>query len=225
MAEITLSAETGRPTGTRASKRLRAEGRIPAVVYGHGEPMSVTVDWRALRQVLTTEAGLNALINLQVDGDTQLTMVKELQRHPVRHGVLHVDFLRVRADEPITVEVPITLQGEAEEVLKADGMVDQVLHYLEITALPGNIPTELTIDVSDLSIGDVVRVGDIGLPDGVTTEVDGEEPVVLAKVEVIEIPEEAPAEEGEEEGEAAEGAEEGERAEAGGGDESPADEG
>lgn len=221
MAEITLAAVTGRPTGTRASNRLRTEGRIPAVVYGHGDPVSVTVGWRALRQVLTTEAGLNALINLEVDGDTQLTMVKELQRHPVRHTVLHVDFLRVRADEPITVDVPITLEGEAEEVHKADGTIDQVLHQLEITALPGNIPTELTIDISGLTIGDAIRVGDLQLPSGVTTEIDAEEPVVLAKFEVIEVPEEVPAEEEEEaaEGEAAEA--EGET----GGDDKAADEG
>jgi large subunit ribosomal protein L25 len=210
MPEITLTAETGRPTGTRAAKRLRAEGRIPAVVYGHGDPVAVTVDWRALRQVLTTEAGLNALINLQVDGETQLTMVKELQRHPVRHGVLHVDFLRVRADEPITVDVPIVLEGEAEEVHKADGMVDQVLHQLSITALPGEIPTELTLDISGLGIGDALRVSDLRLPSGVTTDIDGEEPVVLAKIEVIEVPEPEAEEEAEAaEGEAAEGEAEG----------------
>jgi large subunit ribosomal protein L25 len=208
MPEITLTAQTGRPTGTRPAKRLRAEGRIPAVVYGHGDPVAVTVEWRALRQVLTTEAGLNALINLEVDGETQLTMVKELQRHPVRHGVLHVDFLRVRADEPITVDVPVVLEGEAEEVHRADGMVDQVLHQLSITALPGEIPTELTLDISGLGIGDALRVSDIRLPAGVTTDVDGEEPVVLAKIEVIEVPEVEVAEEveGEEvEGEAPEG--------------------
>jgi large subunit ribosomal protein L25 len=221
MPEITLTAQTGRPTGTRAAKRLRAEGQIPAVVYGHGDPVSVTVEWRALRQVLTTEAGLNALINLDVDGESQLTMVKELQRHPVRHGVLHVDFLRVRADEPITVDVPVVLEGEAEEVHKADGVVDQVLHQLSITALPGEIPTELTLDISELGIGDSLRVSDLRLPAGVTTDVDGDEPVVLAKIEVIEVPEPEAEEAEEAEGEAAEG-EAAEGREAAGGE--PADE-
>ncbi|MGH9118391.1 MAG: 50S ribosomal protein L25 [Acidimicrobiales bacterium] len=210
MAENTLVAETGRPTGSRASNRLRTEGKVPAVVYGHGDPVSVAVDWRALRQVLTTDAGLNALINLQVEGETQLTIVKELQRHPVRHDVLHVDFLRVRADEPITVEVPISLTGEAEEVHRADGTVEQVLYQLEITALPGNIPTELTADVTDLVVGDSIRVGDLRLPVGVTTDVEPEEPVVIARVEVVEL--EEPEEEVE--GEAAEG----EAAEVEGGD-------
>jgi large subunit ribosomal protein L25 len=219
MAENTLAAETGRPTGSRPSNRLRAEGKIPAVVYGHGDPVSVTVDWRALRHVLTTDAGLNALINLEVEGDTQLTMVKELQRHPVRHDVLHVDFLRVRADEPITVDVPITLTGEAEEVHRADGTVDHVLYQLTITALPGNIPTELTADISGLVVGEAIRVGDLQLPRGVTTDVDPEEPVVVARVEVVEL-EEPEVEEGEAgEGEAGE-AGEGEAAGDSGGDES-----
>jgi large subunit ribosomal protein L25 len=194
MAENTLVAETGRPTGSRPSKRMRTEGKIPAVVYGHGDPVAVAVDWRALRQVLTTEAGLNALINLQVEGETQLTMVKELQRHPVRHDVLHVDFLRVRADEPITVDVPITLTGEAEEVQRADGTVDHVLYQLEITALPGDIPTEVTVDISGLVVGESIRVGDLRLPRGVTTDIDPEETVVVARVEVVEL-EEAEAEE------------------------------
>src|ERR1700709_437332 len=99
MAEITLQATSGRPTGTGPAKRLRVEGKIPAVVYGLGaDPVAVTVDWRPLREALTTEAGLNALIDLHLDGDAALCVVKELQRHPIRGDVLHVDFLRVSAD-------------------------------------------------------------------------------------------------------------------------------
>jgi large subunit ribosomal protein L25 len=207
MPENVLAASTGRPTGSRPSKRLRAEGKVPGVVYGHGDPVSVSVDWRELRHVLTTEAGLNALINLEVGGETQLTIVKELQRHPVRHDVLHVDFLRVRADEPITVEVPINLIGEAEEVHRADGTVEQTLYHLAITALPGDIPTELTADVSELVVGDSIRVSDLRMPSGVTTDVDLDEPVAVARMEVVELEEPEAAEEAEEgaEGETAAG--------------------
>src|SRR5699024_4475979 len=96
MAEITLKAVSGRTTGTGPSKRIRAEGQVPGVVYGLGsDPVSVTVDWRPLREVLTTDAGLNVLIDLDVDGDVSLCMVKELQRHPIKGNVLHLDFLRV----------------------------------------------------------------------------------------------------------------------------------
>src|SRR5687768_13623799 len=119
MAEITLQAVVGRPTGTRTSKRLRAQGRVPGVVYGlDTEPTPVDVDWRELRQVLTGDAGLNALIDLEVDGEQKLSIVKSMQRHPVSHTVTHVDFLLIRRDQEISVEVPIVLEGEAENVLK-----------------------------------------------------------------------------------------------------------
>ena len=113
MAEITLPAATGRTTGTRPSKRLRAEGRVPATVYGlGGDAVSVSVDWRELRGALTTDAGINALINLEIDGHaSELTIVKDLQRHPIRRSVLHVDFLRVSRDVAIEVDVPIVLHG------------------------------------------------------------------------------------------------------------------
>lgn len=216
MAEITLQAETGRPTGSRASNRLRASGKIPGTVYGLGaEAVTVTVDWRDLRHALTTEAGLNALIDLHVDGaGGQLAMVKDLQRHPVKRSVLHVDFLRVSRDVAIEVEVPITLEGEAELVLREGGTVDQTMFSLLITAKPADIPTELIADVSGLEIGGHVRVGDIALPPGVATEVDPEEAVVVGaapmaeEVEEVAEGEEAEGEEGAEgEGEGAGAAE------------------
>src|ERR1044072_1182923 len=145
MPEITLKADVGRPTGTRVSKRLRAAGRVPGVVYGLGhDPIPVDVEWRDLRHALTTDAGLNALIDLEFDGQTQLSIVKALQRHPVHHSVTHVDFLLIRRDVAISVEVPIVLHGEAEEVLKEGGMVDQILTSLTVAATPRDIPNALT---------------------------------------------------------------------------------
>jgi large subunit ribosomal protein L25 len=230
MAEITLVAETGRPTGSRPANRLRAQGKVPGVVYGLGnDPTPVSVDWRELRRVLTTEAGLNALIDLQVDGDTRLSIVKELQRHPVRHTVDHVDFLLIRRDQVITVDVPVVLEGEAELVTREGGMVDQVLTLLSVSAKPADIPNELPVDISELQIGDTVRIGDLRLPSGVTTDLDPEDPVISAHVatttlEIEEIDEadaELAAEQAAEAGEgpAAEEAAEGEPApDEGGGD-------
>jgi large subunit ribosomal protein L25 len=181
MAEIRLAADTGRPKGSRASGRLRAAGKVPGVVYGHGaDPVAVAVEWRDLRHALTTDAGLNALIDLDIAGEHQLTIVKELQRDPVRRSVIHVDFLRISRDEEITVDVPIELEGEAEAVVREEGNVDQVLHTLTISAKPGAIPNELTVDISALQIGDTVRVSDLVLPAGVTTDVDAEDIVVVA---------------------------------------------
>ena len=182
MAEITLSAETGRPTGTRSSGRLRAGGKIPGVVYGHGiEPIPVAVDARALRAALTTDAGLNALLNLDLGSSAHLTLARELQRHPVRHTVVHVDFQVVRRDEVIAAEVPIALVGEAEEVHRGAGVVDQQLFALVVHATPGRIPNTIEVDVSRLTIGDTVRVGDLRLPSGVTSDVDVEAAIVVAQ--------------------------------------------
>ena len=215
MAEITVTADTGRPTGSRAAGRLRAEGKVPAVVYGlGGDPVAVSVGWRELRVALTGEAGLNTLIDLQVDGNSELVMVKDLQRHPVRRDVLHVDFLRISRDQELTVDVPITLHGEAKAVLDADGVVDQVLFAIAVTSKPQNIPNELTVDVSELKLGDVIRVGDLQVPADVTIDVDPEEPVVSTSAGAaleLELEEAAAAEaEAAEAAEAAEGEEGGE---------------
>jgi large subunit ribosomal protein L25 len=179
MAEIKLSATTGRALGNGPSRRLRVEGKVPAVVYGlDKDPIAITVDWRPLRAALITEAGLNVLIDLEVDGETDLTIVKELQRHPIRGDVLHVDFLRVSADAEISVDVPVVLEGEAKAVTDENGTVDQVLFHLTVNAKPANIPDQLTVDISGLTVDAPIRVSDVALPKGVTTDVDGDEAVV-----------------------------------------------
>jgi large subunit ribosomal protein L25 len=222
MSEVQLSAESGRPTGSRPSGRLREEGRIPAVVYGHGiSPLSVSISRRDLRAALHTDAGSNAVINLAVGSDEHLTIVKDLQRHPVRNEVIHVDFLVVNRNEIVTVDAPIVLTGESKAVHDASGTIDQQLFTLSVNSTPGNIPNEITVDVSGLGIGDSIRVGDLQLPAGVTTDVDPEEAVAIAQVtratleaEELEAEAEAATEEG---GATAEG-EAGKSAEADGGE-------
>jgi large subunit ribosomal protein L25 len=182
MAEITLIAEAGRPTGTRPSARLRAAGRVPGVVYGHNsQPLAVSVDGRALRNALTTDAGLNALLSLEIAGQAHLTMAREIQRHPVRNTVVHVDFQIVRRDEVVSAEVPITLVGEAHQVAVNDGVIEQPLSSLTVQAVPGLIPNAIEVDIEGLDIGNTIRVSDLSLPDGVSTEVDPDEAVVIAQ--------------------------------------------
>jgi large subunit ribosomal protein L25 len=210
--DIVLAAETGRPTGSSASRRLRAAGKIPAVLYGRGaDPAPLSVDWRELRAALTTDKGLNALLTLQVGRKKTKAIVKELQRHPVRRDVLHVDFLAVDVDVAITTDVPIVLEGEAIKVLREQGIVDQVLSALVISAKPDAIPGHISVDVSDLEIGHTITVADLVLPADVTTEVDPDETVVTAQVTSLALAEEEPGEEAEaaeagEEEEAADGA-------------------
>jgi large subunit ribosomal protein L25 len=187
MAEIILHATPRPPQGTRPARRLRAEGKVPGVVYGLGaDPVPLAVEWRELRAALVTEQGMNAVINLDLDGQQTPTLVKDMQRHPVRRNVLHVDFIRVDLSKTVDVEVAIHLEGEAELVNREGGVVDQVLQALLITARPADIPSGLTVDISDLEIGDAKRVSDIVLPDGVTTSVDPEDPVVTASHGVSE---------------------------------------
>jgi large subunit ribosomal protein L25 len=205
--DLTLIAETGRSTGSRPAQRLRAEGKVPGVVYGlDREPVPVVVPWAELRRALTTEAGLNALITLDVDGQHDLTIVKDLQRDPVRRSVTHVDFLRIDRDASISVEVPVVLRGEAHEVEINQGIVEQLMHTLLITSKPGSIPAQLEADISALEIGGAVRVSDLTLPDGVTTDVEPEEQIAIASVTRAAEAEADLVAEGEE-GEAVEGAE------------------
>ena len=222
MDELLLTAHTGREIGTRASRRMRRAGKVPGVVYGLGaDPVAVSVEWPELRRVLTTDAGVNAIITLDIDGSQQLSIVKEIQRHPVRRDVTHVDFIRLDADAEVEVEVPIVLEGEARLVTQVDGMVDQNLFTLTVFSKIDSIPTELTADISELDVGEAVRVSDLLLPTGVRTEVEAGEPVasgVVTRSTLEAMREEEELEAVEIEGEAAEGDEAAEADDAGGDD-------
>ena len=183
MSEIVLSADATRKTGTRPSRRLRREQRVPAVVYGLSQDaVSIDVAWVDLREALTTDAGVNAVIQLEIGGEKQMSIVKDIQRHPVRRDVTHVDFLRIDPDQDVNVDVPLVMIGEAKAVTDADGMVDQNLFSLTVNAAPDSIPNELEVDISALTIGDSLRVADILLPVGVTTDVDPDETVAVGMI-------------------------------------------
>ena len=203
MAEFTLLAEPGRATGSAASRRLRAAGRVPAVVYGHGmEGRSVSVDGRDLRHALSGDAGLNQLLSLKIGSETHLALARALQRHPVRHTVVHVDFQIVRRDEVISAEVPLILIGEAKAVEQERGLVEQLLNSLTVKATPDKIPGNLEIDISGLTIGEAIRVGDLKLPAGVATDLSPDDVIAMGAVTRAAVEEEA-AEAAEAEGEAA----------------------
>jgi large subunit ribosomal protein L25 len=162
MEQVTLRGETGRPFGSRHARRLRRDGRVPAVVYGHGlDTLSVSVDRRELYGVLHTEAGLNALISLQVDGGEYLTVAREVQRHPVRGDIVHLDFIQISLDEAIEAEVPVEYIGIPVGVREARGIVETVHSSVMVSALPGDIPSHITVDITALGIGDGIRVSDL----------------------------------------------------------------
>lgn len=182
MAEVTLTATTGRTTGSPASRRMRAEGLIPAVVYGMGtDAVSVTVTRSDFRKAMTTDAGVNALIKLEIDGAaTEYTLVKEIQRHTVRREVTHIDLLRIDPHKEMVLDVPIVLVGDAKKVSGGGGFIDQKLSTLRVTVRPDSIPTELTAVISNMDVEDILTIADLTLPNGVTTDLDPTTPIVTA---------------------------------------------
>jgi large subunit ribosomal protein L25 len=213
MPDISLASEPRTERGSRPSGRLRRAGKVPAVVYGLGaDTVAITVPARDLQHILAGEAGANTLINLDVDGNRVLTLARQIHRHPTRGELVHVDFVRIDRDVAVSAEIPIHLLGEAEGV-KDGGLLEQLMFHLTVEAMPGNIPVALEIDVSALAIGDQLRVDDMQLPDGVSTQVESD--TVVVQVAAPRVAVEAEGEEGEgEEGEAPEGAAEAPSAEA-----------
>jgi large subunit ribosomal protein L25 len=208
MPEVTLVAEAGRTTGSRSTRRLRAAGKIPGVVYGHGsEPLPVAVGAREFQLAMSGEAGLNTLLSLKVDGKDHLTLARDIQRHPFKNVVTHVDFLIVRRDEVISAEVTVNLVGEAIEVQHGDGIVEQLLFSLPVKAKPADIPPSFEIDISELTIGGALHVSDIVIPAGVELDVEPETTVVVGQPPRVQVAEEEAEAAAEGEGEAAAGEE------------------
>jgi large subunit ribosomal protein L25 len=222
MASTVLVANTGRPTGSSAARRMRKEDVVPAVLYGHGmSPLSVAVGRRDLRLALSGAAGINTVLDLTVDGTVYPAIVKDLQRHPVRRTVTHVDFIQVNLDEEITVAVPLRLEGEADAVAAGGGLVDPAVDAIEVVTTPRHIPDEFVIDVSSMEMDTVIRLADVAMPAGVTPVGDPETAVVTvltmrAEVAEIEAADAEVAEEQAEEGEAAAEGGDGEAAAEGG---------
>jgi large subunit ribosomal protein L25 len=195
-----LVAELRDATGKGFARRLRAAGRIPAVLYGRGvESKAISVDPSALQRLLQRGgAGMNTLIELTVDGTARTVLVKELQRDPVRGRFLHTDFYLVEHDKTVEVSVPIRLLGRPQGV-ELGGILDHPLREIELECLPGAIPESVDVEVSELDIGDSIHVRDLELPEGVSVRTDGNLAVasVIAPA-VVEEPEPEEVEEGEE---------------------------
>ena len=179
----TLRITSGRAEGSAAARRLRRDEQVPAVLYGQGmTPVSVSVARADLRVALSGPAGVNTILTLEVDGNSYPAVVKDMQRHPVRRTVAHVDFMRIDLSEELTVSVPVHLVGNAKAVLAEGGLVDAATDTLELVTTPANMPSEVSIDVSNMQPGDVIRLSEITLPAGCRALGDPDMPVVTAVV-------------------------------------------
>ncbi len=161
--DTTLNAEKRDTRGKNEARRLRASGRIPAVLYGveKGKATEIAVDPRALSRILHSESGVNTLIGLQLDGTDTRVLVKEYQLDPIDHELLHADFYQVAMDRMLTLTVPIVLKGEARGAKQQGGIVDFVNREIEIEVLPADIPEHIDVDVSELLMNQGLRVRDI----------------------------------------------------------------
>jgi large subunit ribosomal protein L25 len=210
--ERKLKAEVRDGIGKGAARKIRAAGRIPAVVYGHGvDPLHVSVDAKELFHLLHTDAGMNVLVDMRVNSDHFLAMPREVQRNNIRGQFLHVDFLRIKRDEKISVEVPIHIVGESHGV-KEGGVIEHHLWNLHLECFPQDVPTAIEADISRLGINESLKVSDLQIPDNLTLLTSPDEVVVsVVPPQVLRVEEEVAAEFEEEaaaEGEAApEGAE------------------
>jgi large subunit ribosomal protein L25 len=161
--DSTLQAEKRETRGKNEARRLRASGRIPAVVYGveKGKAVEIAVDPKALLRILHSESGVNTLIGLSWDGGDTRVLVKEYQLDPIDHRLLHADFFQVAMDKEITVTVPVVLKGEPKGVKQQGGLIDFVNREIQVSCLPGDIPEHVTIDISELMMHQGVRVRDL----------------------------------------------------------------
>lgn len=184
MDQTVVTATTGRELGTRPSRRLRAEGKLPAVVYGLGkDPVSVSVDYTELRDALKTGAGMNTVISLEVQGaDTETVIIRDVERHPIKRVVTHADFLRIDPNQKVRIRVPVHLVGDDSAVTNEGAIVEQQLFELEVEVSPQNIPNEIEVDLGTLTLDAGITVGDLNLPAGVECLVDAELPVANAVV-------------------------------------------
>ena len=202
MADATLIAERRPAAGKGPAGRIRREGLVPAVVYGLGDDnVSVSVSSRELVHILSGGSGMNTLITLKIDGADELAIARQIQRHPVKGTVMHVDFVRVRADQTIQAEIPVHLTGEAEGAVRG-GILEQLVHTLTDEAKPSDFPPSIEYDVSALEIGEQVYVRDLTVPPKVTVLQDGDDLVAQISAPRVVEPEEG----AEAEAEAAEGA-------------------
>ena len=168
MATASLNATARSDRGTGVARKLRQAGQVPAVIYGHGrEPQALALVTRDIDKLLTQVSAASTVIELTVGDTTAKTLIREIQRHPFKRHILHVDFQELVAGEKVTVSVPLRFVGVAEGVRNSGGILEETMHQVHIRVDPSIIPDHVDVDVTSLTIGHSFHIRDIKLPDGV----------------------------------------------------------
>jgi large subunit ribosomal protein L25 len=190
----TLQVAPRKRSGTGALKRLRKEGLVPAIIYGRKlENQNLKVNAVALRDLLAHSTSENVLVNLNIEGgNRQLALIQDVQHDAITGGIIHVDFHAVKEDEIIHAQLPIELTGEAAGV-KLGGLLEHQIHSLDVHCLPKDLPDKVSIDISNLNIGDAIHLRDIQMPSGVTVRLPGDVVIALVAEPKIVVEEVAPA--------------------------------
>jgi large subunit ribosomal protein L25 len=192
MANASLDASARSDVGTGNARKLRQAGSVPAVIYGHGrEPQNLALNTRDLDRLLSTISVSSTVIELSVDGKTARTLIREIQRHPVKRSIVHVDFQELVAGEKMNVSIPLRFVGTADGVRNSGGILEETMHQVHLRLDPANIPDHIDVDVTPLTVGHSFHIRDLKLPEGVTIL---DEPgatvcvVTAPKTEVAETP-------------------------------------
>ncbi len=174
--QAALSAQKRDGTGKGVARKLRAAGQVPAVLYGQEtDPVSLSLSAREAERVFSSVSVENTIIDLSIEGgETVQTLVREIQAHPFRHELLHVDFLLLRKGVAVELDIPVHLVGISRGVRNDGGVLDHVLHDIKVRCIPSAIPDAAELDVSGLEVGDSFHVSDIRLPEGVQILTEGE---------------------------------------------------
>jgi large subunit ribosomal protein L25 len=168
MATASLNATPRTDRGTGVARKLRQAGQVPAVIYGHGrEPQSLVINTREIDKLLSQVSAASTVIELSVEGKTARTLIREIQRHPFKRHIMHVDFQELVAGEKVTVSVPLKFIGVAEGVRNSGGILEETMHQVHIRVDPSLIPDHVDVDVTALTIGHSIHIRDIQLPEGV----------------------------------------------------------
>jgi large subunit ribosomal protein L25 len=176
--ETVLKAQIRDDRGKGAARKLRAQGLVPGVLYGHGfESQAISLSSRDLIHYFHSMHGAAAVVDIEIDGTRHMAVPREIQKDHLRGRYIHIDFLAVRRDEKIKMTIEIHEIGEAPGV-KTGGVIEHHLREVDIECLPGDVPEQLVVDISELELGDMLRVSDIPVPDGVTIMTDLETPVI-----------------------------------------------
>jgi large subunit ribosomal protein L25 len=198
MEVVRLVAQSRSRTGKGAARQLRRQGRLPAVLYGRGESVAVSVDQKDFAQVQRTAMGGNAILNFELQGEGAETcnaIVRDIQIDVLNDDVMHIDFYRLDMNQAVTVPVSFEFVNVPEDRLKMAGATWRpLLREAHVSCLPRDIPAHITIDLQDLDVGSTLHAGEIALPEGVSLDLDENEVIVTVTAMVVEIPEEIEAE-------------------------------